>query len=55
VITADGAQEWYQRNERHREDGPAVIEADGTQDWYWHGERVDAEKHAALRKQSGST
>jgi hypothetical protein len=53
MIWPDGRQEWWQRNERHREDGPAFIKPDGTQEWWWHGEQVTEEEHARLREQSG--
>ena len=34
VIYADGTQEWWVDDKRHRIDGPAIIHADGTQVWY---------------------
>jgi len=38
LINYAGTQEWYQNNQRHRDnDLPAVIRADGTQLWYKDG------------------
>ena len=38
-----GGKEWWIRGERHREDGPAVLNADGSCRWYLRGSlhRVD--------------
>ena len=33
----DGVQHWWINNQRHREDGPAVIYPDGTQLWFRYG------------------
>lgn len=32
---------WYKENERHRDDGPAVICTDGTELYYLNGEDAD--------------
>lgn len=28
---------WYQNGDKHRDDGPAVIDPDGTRRWYFNG------------------
>jgi len=38
VIDEEGTKRWYNdRNEFHREDGPAIERADGTKVWYING------------------
>ena len=34
VERADGTKEWWQNDQRHREDGPAIEYADGTKAWF---------------------
>ena len=36
----DGFQSWWLNNERHREDGPALIYSDGTKFWFYHGKEI---------------
>jgi hypothetical protein len=38
VISSNGHLTWYQYNQIHREDGPAVFFPNGRQVWYKHGE-----------------
>ena len=39
VILADGTQEWWVNDKRHRDgDKPAYIRADGSKEWYDNGE-----------------
>jgi hypothetical protein len=35
----NGAKEWYLNNQRHREDGPAVVGADGTKYWFRYNKK----------------
>jgi hypothetical protein len=35
-----GSLWWYKNNERHREDGPAIIYSDGTQEWYFNDNEI---------------
>jgi len=37
VKYTNGIQEWYKNGQRHREDGPAIINPNGTQYWYLNG------------------
>ncbi len=39
ITDENGAQHWYQNGERHRLDGPAVIEANGARYWFQNGKR----------------
>ena len=36
-VYVDGSKEWYQDNELHRIDGPAIESYDGTKKWYQNG------------------
>jgi len=39
VQDSDGTQRWYENDQLHRENGPAVIRPNGVQEWYWKGRR----------------
>jgi hypothetical protein len=39
MIRADGIRRWYQNDQLHRLDGPAVIRADGHQEW-WQNDQL---------------
>jgi hypothetical protein len=38
-VFSNGKQEWYLNDERHREDGPAIIWSDGQQEWWSNDKR----------------
>ena len=48
-----GAQEWYFKSQRHREDGPAIIGTNGTKAWWINGKR-HREDGPAVEYRSGS-
>ena len=35
--TSEGSQQWYDNDELHREDGPAIITSHGSHHWYYRG------------------
>jgi len=39
IIDEFGTKEWYQNDQRHRIDGPAVEHTDGTKQWFQNGRR----------------
>lgn len=47
----DGSEEWFQRSQRHRSAGPAVVGADGLMEWHFHQPGLhedDAEPYAGM-------
>ena len=40
---ADGSRVWIVNKQRHRLDGPAIIDADGRREWHVNGERTTEE------------
>jgi hypothetical protein len=44
VVGPDGYQSWWLNDQRHRDDGPAVIYPDGTQEWWINGKLIKVEK-----------
>jgi hypothetical protein len=37
IVQSDGSKRWYNNNQLHREDGPAVIYNNGDESWYLNG------------------
>jgi hypothetical protein len=37
ITNSQGTKFWYQNDQRHRTNGPAVERADGTRTWYING------------------
>jgi hypothetical protein len=46
---ADGTKFWYQNNQLHRLDGPAVEFAGGYKGWWQNGRRLSEEEIADLK------
>ncbi len=44
-----GIQEWYQNDQLHRDDKPAVTKLSGSEEWYQHGKRHRDDGPAVIR------
>lgn len=47
TIFSTGRHAWYEKNKKHREDGPSIIQNDTSYSWYFHDEkhRIDGPAH----------
>ena len=52
-IYPDGNESWYQDNELHRENGPAMIHPDGTEYWYRKNDKLHRENGPAVISPDG--